>query len=333
MAMDFSFDLSSIGSDRRKPDQAETYHTIVVGGGPAAMAAAIYTARKMMKVAVISADIGGQVGTTTDIDNYLGFQSISGSELVAKFTEQIEQFDLPMITDQKVVKVTRDEGLFRVETSMGEFYTAHSVIMATGKRDKHLGVPGENEFLGKGVHYCATCDAPFYKNKKVLVAGGGNSGFTAVLDLIKLTDEVILINRSPGWKADEIMQKNVKRYVDSGKKVHMLDAHVITEIHGDGKVSSVTLKDNRTEQTMDIELDGVFVEIGLEPNSEPIQGLAAVNEFKELIVDCHCRTNVAGLYGAGDVTTVPYKQIVISAGEGAKAALSAYEDLTMRGLL
>ncbi|MBN2495274.1 MAG: FAD-dependent oxidoreductase, partial [Deltaproteobacteria bacterium] len=190
--------------------------------------------------------------------------------------------------------------------------------------------PGEKELTGKGVAYCATCDAPFFRGKRVVVAGGGNSALTAALDLLKVDASVTLVNYAPGWQADEIMLEAARK---RRERVVFLDMHQVLSIEGRERVSGVTVKDRRSEKTAAIEVDGIFVEIGLLPNSEPVRELAALNEAGELIVDCHCRTSVAGLYGAGDVTTVPQKQIIISAGEGAKAALSAYDDLMRQGVI
>ncbi|MEW6248136.1 MAG: FAD-dependent oxidoreductase [Nitrospirota bacterium] len=205
----------------------------------------------------------------------------------------------------------------------GTAFQARAVILATGKRERTLKVPGEKELVGKGVAYCATCDAPFFKDKRVVVAGGANSAFTAAVDLLKAAKEVTLVNFAKGWQADEILQRQVRVQ----PHVRLLDHHAVTRIDGVQSVTGVHIRDRETNQETTIPADGIFVEIKLLPNSEPVRWLAKLNEVGEMIVDCHCRTNVPGLFAAGDVTTVPHKQILISAGKGAKAALSAYEYL------
>jgi len=318
-----SFDLSVL--HERKPPEPETlYDILILGGGPAAMAAAIYAARKMMKLALITKDFGGQVSSTSEIGNYLGFQTITGSDLVEKFKEQVMQFDIPIAVDEKVVEVKKERNYFSIRVERGVTYRSRTVIVATGKRNRTLNVPGEKELTGKGVAWCSICDAPFFKNKKVVIAGGGNSAVSAALDLLKVAEAVTIVNFEKGWQADEILIESVKK----NKKLIMLDYHQIMAIQGSEKVIGVKVKNRTTEEESDIPADGVFIEIGLLPNSEFVRDLVQLNDFNEMIVDCACRTNVEGLFGAGDVTTVPYKQIVISAGEGSKAALAAYDYLT-----
>ncbi len=323
----FSFDISSM-LEASRPDSSITYDLLILGGGPAAMTAAVYAARKLMKAALITKDIGGQMGDTSLIENYMGFQTISGRDLVARFKEQVEQFDIPIEQNDMAVEVRKEGDIFHVRVKSGAVFKARTVILATGKRVRPLDVPGEKELTGKGVAYCSICDAPLFKGKRVVVAGGGNSAFTAALDLLKLSATVTLINIVEGWNADEIMVRAVTGY----EKVTLWDLHQITAIEGKESVTGVRVRDLRTGKERTIQADGVFVEIGSVPNTECVRGLALINEKNELVVDCRCRTNVEGLFGAGDVTTVPYKQIVISSGEGAKAALAAYEYLT-RGML
>ncbi len=184
-------------------------------------------------------------------------------------------------------------------------------------------MPGEKELVGKGVAYCATCDAPLFKDKKVMIVGGGNSAFTTALDLLRANAENILVNFISGWQADETLQQRVKRF----EKVQFLDYHEVLFIEGKDKVEAVVIRNRKTSEEKRMNVDGIFVEIGLLPNSDPVKNLVELNKQGEVIVDCSCRTSVPGLFGAGDVTTVPHKQIIISAGEGAKAALSAYDYL------
>lgn len=329
MDLGFTLDTSAI-EQAKQPETEEIYDVLVLGGGPAAMTAVVYAARKMMKVAMITRDFGGQMAETSEIENYMGFQTITGEELTNKFQEQVKQFDVPISLEEVVTKVRREGELFLVDTSRKNTYRGRTVIVATGKRYRPLNVPGEKELAGRGVAFCATCDAPFFKGKKVAVAGGGNSAFTAALDLLKVATEVTIVNYAAGWQADEVMLAAVKKY---GDKLKMLDEHEVTRIAGDQRVEAVQVKDRKSGEEKSIEADGIFVEIGLLPNSEPVADLVKLTDQNEVMVDCHCRTDVPGVYGAGDVTTVPFKQIVISAGEGAKAALTAYDYLTRQGLL
>jgi alkyl hydroperoxide reductase subunit F len=327
--MDFpglKLNLSSLGEENR-PDPGTRYDLLILGGGPAAMSAAIYAARKMLKVAMIAKDYGGQVAWTSEIENYLGFMTITGQELVDRFVEQVKEFQIPVAKGEKVTKVEKG---FSVRTENGAVFSGNTVLLATGKKDRPLNVPGEKELVGHGVAYCSTCDAPFYQGKKVAVAGGGNSAFTAALDLLKVDATVTLINFVEGWQADPVMLESAKKH---GNRVEYLDEHEVVRIEGGEKVSAVVVRDKKSGEEKKLDVSGIFVEIGLLPNSEPVDGLVDLNEYKEVVIDCFCRTSLEGLYAAGDVTTVPHKQIVISAGEGAKAALSAYDYLTRQGMI
>lgn len=325
---DFSLDMSVLGQENL-PEEGTVYDLLILGGGPAAMTAAVYAARKLMKIAILTVDFGGQVGTTSTIENYLGFQAISGEELVAKFKQQMEQFEIPIRQGEKVAKVEKADDGFKVRLANGTKYFGRTVVVATGKRSRSLNVPGEKKFAGKGVAYCSTCDAPFFKDRSVVVAGGGNSGFTAALDLLKVTPKVAMVNFNPGWQGDEVLVQSVKKSPD----VNLYDNTEIVAIEGESKMTGVRIKNRDSGEEKILPADGIFIEIGLLPNSDPVIDLVKTNPWKEVIVDCNCRTSVEGVFGAGDVSTVPFKQIVISAGEGAKAALAAYEFLTKRGLL
>lgn len=323
----FSLDLSALG-DTKRPEPGAIYDLLILGGGPAALTAAVYAARKMMKVALVTRDFGGQVSDTSLVENFPGFQSISGTELVSRFVDQVKQFEIPLAEGEAISQVKKDGEVFKVLTESGAEYSSLTVVVALGKRYRRLKVAGEDELVGKGVAFCATCDAPFFKDKRVVVAGGANSAFTAALDLMKVAKQVTLVNFVPGWQADQVLQDALRKY--SG--VRLLDSHEVTRIGGADRVDAVHLRDRESGEEKVIPADGIFIQIGLLPNTEPLGDLAALSKEGSLIVDCHCRTNVEGLFGAGDVTTVPYDQIVISAGEGAKAALSAYDYLMMRGL-
>jgi alkyl hydroperoxide reductase subunit F len=315
-------DISSI-SPLGKPAQNTIYDMLIVGGGPAAMSAAIYAARKMINLAIISLDFGGQVKETSEVENYLGFQSINARELVTKFEEHIKSFDIPVSIGIPVMEVKKKEDIFTVLMEDGTIFSGRTVIFATGKRHRQLNVPGEKELLGKGVAYCATCDAPLFKDKKVIVVGGGNSAFITAQDLLKMNAEIILINFINGWQADETLQQRIKKF----KKVKFLDYHEVIRIEGKDKVEAAVIRDRKNGEEKKVIVDGIFLEIGLLPNSDPVKSLVELNKQGEVIIDCFCSTSVPGFFGAGDVTMVPHKQIIIAAGEGAKAALSAYNYL------
>ncbi|MBN2283894.1 MAG: FAD-dependent oxidoreductase [Deltaproteobacteria bacterium] len=319
---EFELDTSVL-EDAAVPAEDRTYDLLIVGGGPAAMSAAIYAARKMLSLAVVTKDFGGQMLETSDVENWLGFQSISGRELAGMFGEHVKSFDISVRMNTAVREVQKEGGLFSVITADGRSYRGHAVVVATGKRHRSLNVPGEKELVGKGVAYCATCDAPLFKEKRVVVAGGGNSAFTTAADLLKVGAQVILVNFLKGWQADGSLYERVSRYPG----VDFLENTEVVRIEGADRVEAVVVKGRDDGDEKRIDAAGLFVEIGLLPNSDSVKDLVRLNDAGEIIVDCACRTSVKGLFGAGDVTTVPHKQIVISAGEGAKAALSAYEYL------
>ncbi len=312
------------------PDPATTYDVLILGGGPAAMSAVIYAARKLLKVALVTKDYGGQVAWTSQIENYLGFQSITGKELTDRFIEQMKQFSIPVQFGQKVVEVRKNHELFETRVESGLIFRSRTVIIATGKRDRLLGVPGETELTGRGVAYCSICDAPFYKDKRVAIAGGGNSAITAALDLVKLANHVTLVNIASDWQADPIMIEDVRK---AKERVTFLNQRRIISIEGTERVTGVRIRDLTNDGVELLPVDGVFVEIGLFPNSEAVKGLVKLNVASEVIVDSNCHTNVPGAFAAGDVTTVLHKQIIVAGGEGAKAALSAHEYLVKNRLI
>ncbi|HOG17908.1 MAG TPA: FAD-dependent oxidoreductase [Syntrophales bacterium] len=323
-----SFNLSALKAASR-PDPEKVYDLLILGGGPAALTAAIYAARKTITLALITKEFGGQVSETSEIENYIGFQTITGTELTNRFVEHVKGFDIPIAEKETIQKVEKDDGLFLVRLQGGAAFRGKTVVFATGKRHRNLNVPGEKELRGRGVAYCSICDAPFFRGKRVVVAGGGNSAVTAAIDLAKLATEITVVNFAAGWQADGILLDNLRRQ----GHVKMLDNSAVARIEGADRVSAVAIRNRTTGGETTIPADGIFIEIGLFANTEPVRDLAAVSPSGELIVDCACRTSVEGLFGAGDATTVPYNQIVISAGEGAKAALGAYDYLLKKGLI
>ncbi|MBW2638026.1 MAG: FAD-dependent oxidoreductase, partial [Deltaproteobacteria bacterium] len=310
-------------------DSTVYYDLVIVGGGPAAMSAAVYAARKMLNCAVITRDFGGQVLETSEIENWLGFQSINARDLVDSFVEHVNNFDMAMASNVGVAAITKEGDIFRIETEDGNVYSARAVILATGKRHRPLDIPGEKDLVGRGVAYCATCDAPFFRDKTVVVVGGGNSAFTTAVDLLKVGAGVVMVNFIKGWQADEALQERVRK----AEKVQFFDYHQVVRIEGKTSVEAVVIQKREKREERRLKAEGVFVEIGLVPNSESVKHLVALNELGEVVIDCSCSTNVEGFFGAGDVTTVPHKQIIISAGEGAKAALSAYDYLMKRSFV
>jgi len=310
----------------RVSQSGESYDLLIIGGGSAGMTAAVYAARKQLKTLLIGKDLGGQLLWTSDIENYMGYQYITGRELTTKFKTQMEQFPIvDIIAGDTVEKLASDDGLFVAETASNRKYMGKAAIVASGKRYKPLNVPGEQELIGHGISYCATCDAPLFAGKDVAVIGGGNSGFTAVIDLLGIAKQVYLVNVNTQWQADPIMVEKTK----GAKNLTPLLSHRVLSIQGKDSVTGITLESLGTQQSKKLSVQGIFIEIGLLPNSEFVRDLVQLNKWGEIIVDCGCRTNVPGLFGAGDVTTVPEKQIGVAIGEGTKAALSAYKYLLL----
>lgn len=298
------------------------YELIIMGAGSAGLAAAVYAARKKLDVLLVSADIGGQVNWTTGIENYLGYQFIEGPELISKFESQVSQYPIEQKIGVKVSSVSKIDGGFEVTTEQGEKYQSKTLIVATGKRPRRLNVPGEMEYTGKGVTYCAICDGPIFAGRRVAVVGGGNSALEATLDMVKIAEHVDLVSLTQ-LTADPIL-------IDKLSTADNLDKYLEYEtlsIEGDVFISGMNIKELKSGEEKRLDVTGVFVEIGLEPNSESVKGLVDLNERNEIMVNQACETNIPALYAAGDVTNVPEKQIIVAAGEGAKAALQAHHYL------
>lgn len=298
------------------------YDLMIIGGGPAGLAAGVYAARKQLKTLLISGDIGGQINTTWGIENYLGYQFIEGPELIGKFQAQVSQFPIDQKIGDKVKQLKKVSGGFGVITEAGEKYQSKTVVLATGKKPRKLNVPGETELTGRGVSYCAICDGPVFAGQKVAVVGGGNSALEAVLDLLKIAEHVNLISLTP-LTGDEVLSNQLK----GAKNLSIFLEHETIEIKGKEFVAGIQIKDLKAGKEKELEVGGVFIEIGLVPNSDAVKGLANLNKWGEVIVTPRNETSVPGLYAAGDVTDVPEKQIIVAAGEGAKAALQAHRYL------
>ncbi len=292
------------------------YDLIIIGAGPAGITAAIYSARKELDFLVLSMDIGGQTSWSGDIENYIGYQLITGSDLTLKFEEHMKKYGIQLKENEEVTSVSSEDDILRVTSNKGS-YLAKAVIVASGKRSRELGVPGEIEFRGKGLAYCATCDAPLFSGKDVAVVGGGNSAVEAALQLVKIAKHVYIINNISELGGDDIIRDKVT----SANNVTLINDSEVTEVIGETFVSGIKVKTPEGEKILS--LQGVFVEVGLIPNSGFIHPLD-MNSSGEIEVNVRNETSVKGIFSAGDVTDVPEKQIIVAAGEGAKAALSAY---------
>ncbi len=292
---------------------------LVLGAGAAGMNAALYAARKELSVAVVTDGIGGQIMNTKDVDNYLGLAAISGYELVERFQQHAEKFSIEWRTGKIEKLKVKEGGRFAVMTTDGTVHEARTCIIATGRQSRKLDIPGEENLAARGVSYCATCDGPFYRNKKVVVVGGGDSAVEAAIDLSKIASEVHILIRSR-LRADEILIHKM-RQEKSIREWH----HVIPiTINGDHKVESLTVRNTDTQEESAIPIDGVFVEIGGNPNVGFVPESLQLSEVGEIIADRSGATNIPGLFAAGDVTDYPQRQIIIAAADGAKAALAAH---------
>jgi len=300
------------------------YDVIIVGAGAAGLTAAIYTCRKNLKTAIVSVDVGGQTNLTNHIENYPGVDPLPGPTLMAKFLANAKSFGAELIMG-KVAKVDRKGNEFTVTLAEGATYECRAVIMCSGTVPRELGIPGEAKFLGRGLSTCATCDAPLFKNKITAVIGGGNAAVEGALELAHVgAKQVYLVHRRADFRADEITMEKAKKE----KLIEIITPYEPTEIVGDKFVSALKIRDADTKAEKTIELHGVFKEIGHVVDIASINHLVKVNARNEVIIDDKNQTSVPGLFAAGDLTTVPYKQTVISAGEGAKAALSCYQWLS-----
>ncbi|MDD5347824.1 MAG: FAD-dependent oxidoreductase [Candidatus Omnitrophica bacterium] len=295
------------------------YDLIIIGAGPAGITAAVYAARKKMQFLVLTQDIGGQAAWSADVENYTGYQLITGADLARRFEEHMRQYAIA-VHEQEPVESVVAEGYRIVVRTARAAYETRTVIIASGKRSRELGVPGEKEFRNRGLTYCATCDGPLFAKKDVAVIGGGNSALDAALQLVRFCSRVYVINDAPRLGGDEIAQDKLLE----AKNAQVFNNARVTGIEGDKFVKAVTMRQEGARRRLDVQ--GVFVEIGLLPNSGFAKEVGK-NESGEIIVDCSNTTSVPGVFAAGDVTTVPEKQIIIAAGEGAKACLTAFRYL------
>jgi alkyl hydroperoxide reductase subunit F len=296
------------------------YDLIIIGAGPAGMTAAVYAARQKAQTLLLAKDVGGQVNWTLGIENYMGYQFIEGIELIAKFEEQVRKFPIDIKTGRTVKSLNKLRGGgFKVEDEEGGRYSGRTVIVCSGKRPRVLGVPGEEKLRGKGVTYCSVCDGPLFAGMDVAVIGGGNSAMEAAIDMSKIASRVYLVSLTP-LTGDHVLREKVIEAAN----IEVATEHQTMEVTGNGLVSGVRVKDLKGGAEKVLQVAGIFVEIGLIPNTDFVRDLLTLNELGEIMINCSCETGVPGLYAAGDVTSVPAKQIVVAAGEGAKAALQAH---------
>jgi len=310
-----------LGQKGRKPGTT-LYDVIIIGGGPAGLSAAIYTIRKLLRTLIISNEVGGQVAWTTDVENYLGFSHVDASELVARFEEHVDRFGVEKVIGTNVTAVDLTGRIKRVVVENGDTYFGKTLIIATGGRHRPLDIPGEQELIGKGVSYCSTCDAPLFSGADVAVVGGGNSALEAALDLMNIANKVYVISLTY-LTGDPIYQGKVQQ----AKNVEIFVEHQPLRILGEKEVEGIEFKSLKSGEVKACSVEGVFIEIGTLPSSTLFVDILATNERGEILVDSECRTGLAGVFACGDVTSVPFKQVVVAVGEGSKAALSAYNYL------
>lgn len=320
-------DTGAAARDAEKLSAKPAFDVLVIGGGPAGAAAAIYAARKGIRTGVAAERFGGQVLDTMAIENFISVQETEGPKLARALEEHVKQYEVDIMNLQRATALVPAKAageLHEVRFESGASLKAKTLILSTGARWREMNVPGEQEYRGRGVAYCPHCDGPLFKGKRVAVIGGGNSGVEAAIDLAGIVAHVTLIEFDDRLRADAVLQKKL----GSLSNVTIIKSALTTEVKGDGqKVNGLVYKDRSTDELRTLELEGIFVQIGLLPNSEWLKGVVELTPRGEIIVDAKGQTNIHGVFAAGDVTTVPYKQIVIAVGEGAKASLSAFDHL------
>ena len=324
-------DTGAIAKEAEKISAREPFDVLVVGGGPAGASAAIYAARKGIRTGIVADRFGGQVNDTLAIENFISVKETEGPKLVAALEEHVKTYDVDIMSLQRAVGLSepakadnKHAGLIEVKLESGATLRSKSVILATGARWKNLNVPGEAEYKNKGVAYCPHCDGPLFKGKHVAVVGGGNSGVEAAIDLAGVVGHVTLLQFDTELKADAVLQRKLR----SLQNVTILTSAQTTEVTGDGtRVNGLTYTDRVSGESKHVALEGVFIQIGLVPNSDWLKGTLDLSKYGEIEINNHNATSLPGVFAAGDVTTIPYKQIVIAMGEGSNAALGAFDYL------
>lgn len=320
-------DTGAADRDAAKLSEKEAFDVLIIGGGPAGAAAAIYAARKGIITGVVSERFGGQVMDTMAIENFISVKETDGPKMVAALEEHVKQYDVDVMNLQRATALKpaeRPGGLAEVTLANGAVLQSRTVVLATGARWRELNVPGEQEYRGRGVAYCPHCDGPLFKGKHVAVVGGGNSGVEAAIDLANIVGHVTLIEYDTRLRADAVLQTKLATL----QNVTVITHAQTTEVTGDGKrVNGLIYTDRASGESHTVELAGVFVQIGLLPNTGWLKGAVELSKYGEIVIDARGETSAAGIFAAGDATTVPYKQIVIAMGDGSKAALSAFDHL------
>jgi len=317
-------DTGAVAREADKLKDKAPYDVLIVGGGPAGAAAAIYAARKGIRTGVVAERFGGQVVDTMGIENLISIPETEGPKLVAAMENHVGHYDVDVMKLQRAEKVTQGNEYLELQLASGATLKTKSLILSTGARWRQMNVPGEDQYRNKGVAYCPHCDGPLFKGKRVAVIGGGNSGVEAAIDLAGIVSHVTLIEFDSQLRADAVLQ----RKLNSLPNVRVITSALTTEVTGDGaKVNGLVYKDRGSGELHTIELEGIFVQIGLLPNSDWLKGTLELSPRGEVVVDAKGATSMPGVFAAGDVTTTPYKQIIIAMGEGSKSALSAFDYL------
>ena len=298
------------------------YDLIIIGGGPAGITAGIYAARKKLKTLLITKDWGGQVTKATEIQNWPGTKKISGIDLIKQMSEHLKEFEIEIKENKEVINLDKKGDIFTVRDN-DQTYEAKAVVIATGKIPRTLNIPGEEKFKGRGVSFCSTCDAPMFKDKAVAVVGGGNAGFMTAMDLIKYAKKIYILEFFPEMKGDPI----TKEKLEKTKQVEFHINAVVKEIKGKKFVESLIYEDRKTSKDIELKLEGVFIAVGMMSKVGFAEKLVELNKIGEIVIDKDNYTKTPGLFAAGDITDIKYEQIVIAAGEGAKAVLAATEYL------
>lgn len=310
--------------------QGRTLDLIIAGGGPAGMSAAVYSSRRKLDTLMITNDIGGQTNWSAEVENYLGYEFMSGYDLSQKFYEHVKKidddnalFDLELLENDPVAKIEPEDNEFLVTTQSNKVFRSRAVLIATGAKPRNLNIPGEKELIGRGVTFCATCDGPLYRDKVIAIIGGGNSAMEAVLYLTKIAKAIFIININENFRGETTLAEEIAKL----SNVTVKNNTDTLAMAGEGKLEKIKIKNKKTLQEEWLEVDGVFEEIGYEPNSAPFANLVRLNTKKEIVIDERNRTSIPGIFAAGDVSSVTQKQIIIAAGEGAKAVLEIYNYL------
>mgnify|MGYP000011512047 FL=1 len=317
-------DITASDKAAEKLSTMKPFDMLIVGGGPAGASAAVYAARKGIRTGLVAERFGGQVMDTLGIENFISVRATEGPKLVAALEEHVKEYDVDIINLQKAKKLSKKENShYELELESGGKLESKSIIIATGARWKELGVPGEKEFKGKGVAYCPHCDGPLFKGKNVAVVGGGNSGIEAAIDLAGIVGHVTVLEFAPELKADQVLVDRLKTL----KNVDVLMNVQTNEIYGGDKVTHIKFIDRVSKEEKQLDIEGIFIQIGLVPNTDWVNGMIELSKYGEIQINDHGATSLPGVFAAGDVTTVPYKQIIIAMGEGSKAALGAFDYL------